>query len=224
MRHPRDQLARRHRRAAARRIAFLLPYLVLLSSCSTSEAPPPPLTAHDLLLATAPAHFTGSVDTNLSLDQAASSLSTDPTPTRTQLSSLGYQDGSEKVWVRGNEYVIDLVLEFNSAVGPGSLVAFERSQLSARPAVTLFGDGDVPGAQGIDISAVTRVGGRQVFCEGAVFPLDRYMFEVEDCNQGPSYSADPLPLTRAQYERAAKLLGLPMAPPSATASATPTPG
>jgi hypothetical protein len=205
------------------RAAIVLPGLALLAGCSTTEASPPPLTAHDLLLATAPSQFTGSVDTNLSIDQAASTLSTDPTPTRTQLSSLGYQDGSEKVWTRGNEYVIDLVFEFTSTVGPGSLVAFERSQLSGRPAVTLFPDGDVPGAQGIDITAVTRAGGRQVFCEGAIFPLDRYMFEVEDCNQGPSYSADPLPLTRTQYERAAKLLGLPVASPSASASATPSP-
>ena len=199
---------------------------VLVAGCSTTttDVGQPP-TTRDLLLDKPPGGFTGNLDTALSIDQASAALSTDPAPTLAQLSALGYSEGAEKVWVRGTEYVIDLVFQFNSTVGPGSLVGFERSQLSWRAAVTLFDDGDVPGAQGIVISAVTRAGSRQVFCEGAIFALDRFVFEVEDCADGPRYSADPLGLTRAQYERAARLIGLPVLsprPPTPSASPAPT--
>ena len=209
--------------ATAPRLVAVATCLVLLSGCSTAaDAGGQPLTTHDLLLTATPAGFTSKVDTALTVDTASSTLATDPTPTRAQLTSLGYADGAEKVWVSGSEYAVDLVFAFNSTVGSGSMVAFVRSQLRSRPAVTLFDDGDVPGAQAYDEYAMTRAGGRQVFCETALFPLDRYMFEVEDCADGPHYAAGPLTMTRDQYVRAANLLGLPVLSPTAAPSPTPT--
>lgn len=196
---------------------------VVLAGCSAPDAGAQPPTTHDLLLEKAPSGFTSSVDTTLSVNQASSTLSTDPAATLAQLSSLGYSDGAEKVWVHGAQYVVDLVFQFDSTVGAGSFVAFERSQLSGRPAVTLFDDQDIPGAQGLQVTAVTRAGGRQVFCEGALFPLDRFLFEVETCSDGPAYSPDPLQLTRTQYQRAAGLLGLPAATPQPSSTSSPSP-
>ena len=198
------------------RLTVLLGCLLALTSCSTSDAGGQPLTPHDLLLDTAPSGFTGKVDTPLSIDSASSTLSTAPGPTKTQLSTLGYTDGAEKVSSSGDEYVVDLVFQFNSPVGPGSMVGFIRSQLATHAAATLFSDSDVPGAQAFNVYATTRAGGRQVFCEGAVFPLDLYMFLLEDCADGPRYAAGPLTLTRTQYVRAAKLLGLAVASPSSS--------
>jgi len=187
---------------------------VVLAACTTASTGGPSVTPKDLLLERAPTGFHQGLDTGLPLRNAASVLATDASRTGAQLSSFGYSDGAERVWTKGDEYTSALVFEFNSAVGPGNFVAFVRTELRPRSAVTLFDDGTIPGGQGFDLFGLSRTSNRQVFCQGAFFPVDRYMFQVEDCASGPRYAAGPLALARAQYERAARLLGLPVVPPS----------
>jgi hypothetical protein len=191
-----------------------LALVAVLGACSTANTGGQPITPKDLLLDRPPAGFKVAVDADLPISTAVSALSTDPGATRTQLSAFGYGGGAERVWTKGDEYVSDLVFALNSPVGPGSLISFVRSQLKPRAAVTLFDVGDEPGAQGFDLYGVSRVGNRQVFCQGVMLPLDRYMFQVTDCAGGPRYSAGPLGLGRTQYERAARLLSQPLASPS----------
>jgi hypothetical protein len=172
------------------------------------------VTPRDLLLDRAPKGFKPGLDTGLPLSTAASALATDPDHTRTELGAFGYIEGAERVWTKGDEYVSVLAFEMTSTVGPGSLVAFIRDELGQRPSVTLFDYADAPGALGFNLFGLSRAGGRQVFCQGVVFPLSRYLFQVEDCAGGPRYSAAPLTLARGQYERAARILGQPVRSPS----------
>ena len=195
----------------------LLALSLTIAGCATASTGGTPLTAKDLLLDKGPAKFKLTLDTRLGVADAAPLLATDPTETRNQLGAFGYSDGAERVWTKADEDLAAMVFEFSSNQGPGNTLAYVRSQLKTRQAVTLFNDGGEPSGQGFDLSGSSRVGNRQVFCQGSLFPVDRYLFLVEDCAGGPRYSAGPLAQARSQYERAARLLNLPVASPSPVA-------
>lgn len=188
----------------------------LASGCSTAPTGSGvPVTPRDLLLDRPPTGFKQTLDTVLPIANASSVLATDAARTGPQLSAFGYSDGAERAWTgSAGEYATAIVFEFNSTVSPGNFMAFFRNDLKARPSVTLFTDGGEPGALGFDLYGLNRAGNAQVFCQGSMFALTNYMFQLEDCAAGPRYAAAPLTMARGQYERAARLLGQPITAPS----------
>lgn len=188
--------------------------VVVLGGCATSYSPARPLTPKDLVMNAGPTGFTATVDQDVPVGTAARVLPTDPAPTGAILGTAGYRDGYNRVWTRGDESLSVLLFEFSTSIGPAQLVAFERENLRSHQAVTLFDDADLAGSQAFNLFGVPRSGSRQVFCQGVIFPVDRYLVVVDDCAGRPAYSGDPLAYARRQDSYARHVMGAPAPTPT----------
>lgn len=121
----------------------------------------------------------------LSIDDAASATPADPSTVHRYLDSSSWRGAYARVWVSGANYVEDLGFLFAAGSGAQGLVDLEIRQIKTGQGNYVYPVTDIPGAQGFILYSQTRVGGRNVFCNGIWFAHDADAFELLTCGATP---------------------------------------
>lgn len=204
-------------------LACALSVALALAGCDGSNSgtsSPDAAGAGALVLDAAPTGYHLTLDHALGVDDAAAATSSDPKALARTLAQTGFDGGWSRVWTSGDAYLDVVAIEASTAYGAVTLQQFQAQQLGAGRGVVPYPDADIPGSRAFDFFGTTRQGQRQVFCNGVLFSVDVWVFMVDDCSPAPRAPDRALAAARAQYQRAARLLGVPVATP---ASPAPTP-
>lgn len=169
----------------------------------------------NIVLSSAPQGYSSTAvgdNGTLPIDQAASATPADPASVQAYLQKTSWRGAYARVWVRGSDYVEDIGFAFAAAKDAQGLVDLEVDQIRAGQGNYVYPLAAVPKGQGFILYSQTRVGGRNVFCNGAWFAYQVHAFEVLTCGASPGDSSVATAMSSQQYQVAG---GVP---------ATPTPG
>ena len=159
----------------------------------------------DIVLSSAPSGYhSQSVGDNgtLSIDDAASATPADPGAVKTYLQGAAWRGTYARVWVRGTDYAEDIGFAFASAKDAQGLVVLEVKQIQSGQGNYVYPLTAVPDAQGFILYSQTRVGGRNVFCNGAWFAYQLHAFELLTCGAGPGDSSLASAMASDQFHAA----------------------
>jgi hypothetical protein len=182
-------------------LAGLLAALLACCGCGSDAAQ----SLGDLMLSSPPIGFHTQVvgdGGSLSLDDAASATPIDPARVRASLQHLSWRAAYARVWVNGAAYIEDLGFAFGSDADARAFADFEVAQLQNGVNTYVFALDAVPRAQVFIVNTVTRIGGRNVYCDGVWFPLHANTFEVLACADSPGDWHQVAQLATDQYRHA----------------------
>ena len=158
---------------------------------------------------------TGSLD----IDAASRATPVKDDLTRDFLDNSTFTGAYAKVWTKDSDFITATVFAFTKATDATRFAAFEVDFLRAAHTVNVAADPGIPNAQVYVLSGSTRMGARDVFCEGDIFPVERHAFIVTTCGRFPNSSDVAAQLAKTQYLAAlTQQLG-----PSPTSPSLPSP-
>ena len=138
-------------------------------------------------------------DGTLSIDDAAAATPADPARVHAYLQSNGWRGAFARVWVSGANYAEDLGFVFSDAKQAQGLVEMEIAALKAGQGDYVYSITGVPGAQGFILYSQTRLGARNVFCNGSWFAHQAYAFELLTCGPNPGDDSEASRMTADQF-------------------------
>jgi hypothetical protein len=165
------------------RAALLGLAAVVLAACAApgTSGPSGPTTLDSL------SGFQPKIGSTVDLKTAAAATPANPAAARDALRQGGFSAGTERVFIKGDEFVTVLAFAFSTDIDAGQFIAFERSALTSTPAAALYDDQAIPGSFGFDLAGGTRSGNRTVFCQGVWFVARANAYQVTDCAGSPRY-------------------------------------
>lgn len=181
------------------RCALLAGAVLLIAGCGQSDTAQ---SLSSLVLGQAPAGYAnqpiGDAGT-LSIDDASSATPADPGTVRSFLQTSAWLGAFARVWVRGTDYAEDLGYAFATAADAQRFAGLEVAALRGAQGNYVYALPQVPGAQAFIIYSTTRVGGHDVFCDGAWFAAQSRAFELLTCGATPSDGQLATQLAIAQF-------------------------
>lgn len=185
-----------------RRLPLLLG--VLLAACgesSTSQS------LSSVILAAPPSGYTQQAvsggGSDLSIEDASSATPADPGAVRAFLQAATWRGAQIRVWVRGTDYAEDIAFAFASASDAARFQTLEIGALQSTKTDYVYSLApQIPGGQGFILYSQTRVGGRNVFCNGAWLTHDTDVFEILTCGATPQDGTLATALAVQQLQRA----------------------
>ena len=139
---------------------------------------------------------------NLSLDQASAATPADPPAVQGYLQSHAWRGAYGRVWTSGSDYAEVLGYAFAAAAQAQGFVNLQVSQLQSSPANEVYPLAEVPGAEAFILYSQTRVGNRDVFCNGVWFAVRERSFEVLTCGATPGSGSLAAQLAAQQLQQA----------------------
>jgi len=188
-----------------RGLAILLALSVgLLAGCgesSTAES------LSSIIIATPPSGYSpqsvAGGDSDLSIDDASSATPADPGTVRTFLQSSSWRGAQIRVWVQAANYAEDIAFGFASTSDATRFESLEVGALKAVPTDYVYSLApQLPTGQGFIIYSQTRVGGKNVFCNGAWLSYQDDVFELLTCGATPQDGSLATSLAVTQLQRA----------------------
>lgn len=151
----------------------------------------------------------------LDLDAAAAASPAESRATRDALDSSGFAGGAARVWTMDDSFVSIVVDSFDHPVDAARFAQTLVGLLRAAKVVYVSPMDKVPAGWTYTLTGSTKAKMKPVFCEGAVFPVGTWVFDVRTCDPFPNSIERARQLGKQQYDRARS---------SASTSPTPTPG
>ena len=157
----------------------------------------------------------------MDLETAANATEAPVDSTRNALKDSTFAGGQVKVWTSGTEYIVVLVLAFDSAIDAARFVDYEVNFLKGLISASVYSDEVMAGVTDFTLNGATR-NKPTVFCQGMWFTVETHAFNTYLCDtQRPVSAAVSGGVGVAQYRRALTTLLGPT--PAASPSAAPTP-
>lgn len=160
----------------------------------------------NLVLSSPPAGYTAQAvaggDGSMSIDDAASATPADPAAVRPFLQGAAWRGTIARVWVRGQDYAEDIGFAFSTAAQAQRFAQFEVDALKSSVTDYVYPLPQVAGGQAFILYSQTRVGGRNVFCNGVWFAFNANAFEVLTCGAAPQDGQLAASLATSQLTRA----------------------
>ena len=178
--------------------------LLLLAACgesSTSQS------LSSVMLPSPPSGYTqqsvSGGDGDLGIDDASSATPADPGAVRAFLQSVSWRGAQIRVWVQGSSYAEDIGYAFASTADAGRFQGLEVGALKQVSTDYVYSMApQVPGGEGFILYSQTRVGGRNVFCNGAWVLVGTDVFELLTCGATPQDGSLATALAVQQLQRA----------------------
>lgn len=177
--------------------------VLALAGCGESSTG---LSLTSIVLSAAPTGYSAQPvaggDGTVSIDDASSATPADPAAVHAFLQSSSWRGTVVRVWVSGQDYAEDIGFAFASAGDAQRFAQLEVDALRASPTNYVYTVPQIPAAQAFILYSQTRVGGRNVFCNGIWFPFQAQTFELLTCGAVPQDGQLAISLATAQLQRA----------------------
>jgi hypothetical protein len=159
-----------------------------------------------LVLSAPPAGYTAQpvagADGVMSIDDASRATPADPASVRAFLQSTAWRGTIARVWVHGQDYAEDIGFAFATAAEAQRFAQLEVGALQSSATNYVYPFAQVPRGEAFILFSQTRVGGRNVFCNGVWFAFSENAFEVLTCGAVPQDGQLAASLAISQLQRA----------------------
>lgn len=138
----------------------------------------------------------------LSIDEASSATPADPSAVHRFLQSTSWRGAVVRVWVHGQDYAEDIGFAFASGSDAQRFAQLEVDALKSSPTNFVYPFPQAPDGNAFILYSQTRVGGRNVFCNGVWFAYNLDAFELLTCGAVPQDGTLAASLAISQLQHA----------------------
>lgn len=183
---------------------------LVLAACGESSSSG---SLSSLMLSAAPTGYVAQPvsggDGSLSIDDASSATPADPSAVHAFLSATSWRGAFVRVWTHGTGYAEDIGFAFADNADAQRFAGFEVAALTSVATDYVFADNEIPGGKRFILYSQTRIGNKNVFCNGVWFPYQDDAFELLTCGATPVDGQLASELSVAQLQQAG---GTPLSP------------